>query len=477
MRTTRFFVRGVSVIGLVAVLSSYGLAASSTMANEPVLKRASRVMHARVKNPQGDNLGTVHDIVLTPDLNSVSYVALSTGGVLGLGANLHAIPWSALSTGLNGTYVVSMSKQQLKQSPGFRAAYWPSSPERGWEMQGSEPSYPAQTKEESRRVQERRFSRIKGTRVKDAEGRDVGSVRDMIIAMDDGRIDYTVVSTGGFLGVGTKYAAVPQSAITLEPPRHLARLDVDESVVVANSFPPTRFPDLTNSAYAQRLNVAFAPMAGTTALGYVPATPAAPSPTAPAQRPATRPTTPTPPAPGTTAPVTPPATMAEPTPDELMGTFNPSSIRTIEGTVVDEGKFKAGGAGPDMLWLRVRTDNGQITTVNVGPRNYISSQDFYVVKGDRIRLTGSEVATTAGKRVFLPTEITYENHVLRLRSANGNPLWEGQTTSPTGQPSSTTGQTSAPAPSTPDTMSTRGTTTPGTAREPNEPNEPESGLP
>jgi sporulation protein YlmC with PRC-barrel domain len=460
MYTKTLLTRGVLFASLVVLLLGYGLTgnqrgckaadefnAATTAppsgmmtAEGPTLKRASCVMHARVKSPQGETLGRIHDIVLTPDLNQVSYVALSTGGILGLGATLHAIPWSAVSTGLNDTYVVPISKQQLKQSRGFRAAYWPSSPDRGWLIQGGEPTYRGQTMAESRSVQERRFTRVRGTPVKDAEGRDVGSIRDMIIAMDNGRIDYTVVSTGGLFGLGAKYAAVPQTSIALEPQRHLARLDVDRSVVVANSFPPNRFPDLANPAYAQRLSLAFAPPAGAPALGYVPPTPAAP-----AQRAAT-----------------PPAALTEPTEAELTGTFNPASVRTIEGTVIDEGKFRSAGTGPDMLWLRLRTDSGQIVPVNVGSRSYVAAQDFYVVRGDRIRLTGSEVPATApDKHVFLPTEITYNHQVLRLRSPSGAPLWQRQT------------EGTAPAPSTePAIPSTPAPGTTGTSREPNEPNMP-----
>jgi sporulation protein YlmC with PRC-barrel domain len=54
-------------------------------------------MDARVVSPQGENLGKVHDVVLTPDLNRISYVVVSTGGFLGMGNKLHAIPWSILS--------------------------------------------------------------------------------------------------------------------------------------------------------------------------------------------------------------------------------------------------------------------------------------------------------------------------------------------------------------------------------------------
>ena len=467
MHTTTLLTRGVLLASLVVLLLGYGPTAdqrtskaaneyssaetasppsAAMIAEDSTLKRASRVKDAKVKSPQGETLGTIHDLVLTPDLNHVSYIVLSTGGIFGLGANLHAIPWSAVSPGLNDTFIVPVSKQQLKQSRGFRAAYWPNSAERGWLIQGTEPAYRGQTMEESRMVQERRFTRIRGTEVRDVEGRDAGSIKDMIIAMEDGRIQYTIVSTGGLFGLGAKYAAVPQASITLQPERNLARIDVDRTVLEANSFSPNQFPDLSNPAYAQRLDVAYAPVTGSTALGYVPA--------APAQRPATRPA-PTPPPAGEPARAAPPALgLAEPVEAELTGTFNPASIKTIEGTVVDTGKFKVAGTGPDLLWLRVRTDDGQIVTVNLGPRGYVAAQDFYIVRGDRLHLTGSDVTTTvAGKHVFLPTEITYNSQVLRLRSATGTPLWEGQGARATTPTTPTPGTETTPE-TTPDTTST-----------------------
>jgi transposase-like protein len=159
------------------------------------------------------------------------------------------------------------------------------------------------------------------------------------------------------------------------------------------------------------------------------------------------------------------ATPPEPTPEELTGKFNPSAITSMDGTVTDVGKFRATATGQDMLWLRVRTTDGRMVLVNLGPRNYVSGQDFYIVRGDRIHLTGSEAATAAaGRRVlFLPTEITYNSHTLRLRSATGTPLWEGQTG--TMGPS-----TSSEMQSKTRTSESEATGRPGT--EPNEPNKP-----
>jgi sporulation protein YlmC with PRC-barrel domain len=465
--------RSVSAVGLMAVLLSYGLAvppgaaasgpvysdataaapqASSRMATEePILKRASRVMHARVKSPDGKTLGHIHDLVLAPDLNSISYAAVSTGGLLGLGSTLHAVPWSALSLGVNDTYAIPISEQQFKQSRGFSPAYWPSSAESFGLVQSMASG--GQTTETKADVQSRRFTRIKGSTVKASDGKNTGKVDDLVVGMDTGRIQFTIVSYGGIAGLGSRLAAVPESSVTLEPARRVARVDAAPAVIRANSFTAKQWPDMASPSYAQQLDRAFSARPPETALGYVPA-----------EGPAAK-----------TAPRTPTrsATLAEPTPADLTGTFNVSSITAVDGTVVSDGKFKVTAAGPDVLWLRIRTEDGRTLLVNLGPRNYISSQDFYVVRGDRIHLSGSEVAaTTAGRRVLLPTEVTYDSHVLRLRSPTGAPLWEGTTTTTEGQPATTPSPASKPP-----SQSRSGTSatpplgyTPGA--EPNEPNQP-----
>jgi sporulation protein YlmC with PRC-barrel domain len=473
MGTTRRGTKEVLAVGLIVLLSGYGWAVgqeSSTFsdsdaatlhepatmtAGEATLVRASRVMHAQVKSKDGMALGRVDDLVLTPDLNGISYVALSSGGLVGLGSTLHAVPWSAMSAGLNGRYVVSVTKEQLRQMPGFRAGYWPSDADTCWTITGAGTIPPAQNKEEAKAVRDRRFSYIKGFLVRDAKGTYLGTIRDMVIARDDGRVAYTIVSHGGLFGIGQRYSAVPESAIQIEPDRRMARLDVAPSVLQANSFSPSRWPSLSDPAYAGQLAQAFGVPTSEMALGYVAP---APSPTAP--------TTP-PPATGTTPSTTTPSPMmAEPSAQDLAGTFNPASISTMEGTVVAQGKFTPHTGGPEMLWLLVRADDGRTILADLGPRSYISAQNFYVVRGDRIRMTGSEVTTASGKHLFLPTDVTYGSQALRLRSASGAPLWKEAAAEAAATPGPTTSQT---PPSPPSTTGEATSSTSGAAHEPSRP--------
>ena len=88
---------------------------------QQVLKRASHVMHAKVKSPDGKTLGQIDDLVLTPDLHSISYVAVSSGDMLGMGGTLHAVPWESLSQGVNDSLLDSGHRGAAQAKQGLQS--------------------------------------------------------------------------------------------------------------------------------------------------------------------------------------------------------------------------------------------------------------------------------------------------------------------------------------------------------------------
>lgn len=448
MSTVRQSSRAILVLSLIGALSGYAWAGGqsdtprshdelstnqsqvssrhdlSTEGSDVTLQRASKLIGSPVKSSDGEDLGTIYDIVLTPDLDSVSYIALSRGGAFGLGRSLYAVPWSALKTGIGNNYHLPITVSHLEATEGFKEAYWPSSPTRGWmtaaaTAEGTQPIYRGTTREESREVQNRRVSKIIGTNVTYTDGSKGGSVRDMVIDRDSGEVVYTIVSHGGIFGLGVNFAAVPPTAIDLQMERGVALIRADRNAIAASSFPPGQWPDLSSPTFEQRVAVLYGTQPSGTVFGFVP--PEADVKTEPKAKMQG-------------------STKECPSAKEYEGTalgyqppkegfdvpatmnFDPAKVRTIEGTVIDIGKSRAGPAGADMLALRLRAADGKIILVNLGPRDYISKQNFYVVNGDRITVTGSEV--TAGERpVFLATEIRSDDQLLRLRNPSGHPLW------------------------------------------------------
>lgn len=414
MYTTKSLMRGIVTISLVAVLSGYAIAAEPTMGDQPMaeqqteqrtfsptanlsIRKATELIGEPVKNTQGQTLGTIYDLVLTPDLDRISYVALSRGGLFGIGRILHAIPWSAMRLGAGGSYILPISEEELTQWRGFSPSAWPTEAHRGW-VSGEVPADETpQTAAESQSAQDRRYSRIRGITVETPEGLDAGNIDNLVVAMDDGRILYTIVSFGSFLGLGEQYAAVPHQAIDLESGRRVAKVNVGRDVLRENAFAAGQFPDLGNPSYARSINQAYGVETGDTVLGFVPAE----------EPEAARPETDKKPGAFRIDPLAP---------------FDPAAIKTVEGVVTMVGKYARTEATPDILILQIREDNGNLHLVHAGPLNYVSKQDFYAVNGDRVSVTG--VPIRGESPFFLAARISRDGQVLTLRDREGKPLWE-----------------------------------------------------
>lgn len=96
------------------------------MTIQPKFLSASTLTGDSVVNPQGETLGDLKDIMLDISTGQISYAVLSYGGVFGLGDKLFAVPWSALRIdGENKNVVLNVSKDRLKDAPGFDKDHWP----------------------------------------------------------------------------------------------------------------------------------------------------------------------------------------------------------------------------------------------------------------------------------------------------------------------------------------------------------------
>lgn len=92
------------------------------------VSRASKIIGTNVKNPNGDNLGDIKELVLDPESGQVVYAVVSFGGVMGVGDKLFALPWKSLHwTRDKEYYVLDVDKTALKKAPGFDKKNWPDS--------------------------------------------------------------------------------------------------------------------------------------------------------------------------------------------------------------------------------------------------------------------------------------------------------------------------------------------------------------
>ena len=66
----------------------------------------------------------------------------------------------------------------------------------------------------------------------------------------------------------------------------------------------------------------------------------------------------------------------------------------------------------------------EIVEVHLGPCQYVEDLKPIFKVGDRITVTGAEASWKSGsRRVITAREVRLDKHVLRLRDAQGKPLW------------------------------------------------------
>ena len=85
---------------------------------------------------------------------------------------------------------------------------------------------------------------IIGSKVLNPAGDPLGTIKELMVDLEDGQIAYAVLSFGGFLGLGDKLFAIPLEVLTFANGDHTVILDVDKEVLKnAPGFGKDHWPD------------------------------------------------------------------------------------------------------------------------------------------------------------------------------------------------------------------------------------------
>jgi sporulation protein YlmC with PRC-barrel domain len=99
----------------------------------PDVMAASTIDGNTVLSSDGDDVGSIKEIMLDVRRGRVAYAVLSSGGFLGIGDKLLAIPWSALTLDTDHkVFRLAATSEQVRNSPGFDKNAWPSMVDKQW---------------------------------------------------------------------------------------------------------------------------------------------------------------------------------------------------------------------------------------------------------------------------------------------------------------------------------------------------------
>jgi sporulation protein YlmC with PRC-barrel domain len=101
-------------------------------------------------------------------------------------------------------------------------------------------------------------SSLIGDAVVNSAGEDLGSLKEIMIDVDEGKIAYGVLQSGDFLGMGGKLFAVPFEAFRIDERNKRLLLDVDaETIQNAQGFDNDRWPDTSDPEFINRTHQHF----------------------------------------------------------------------------------------------------------------------------------------------------------------------------------------------------------------------------
>ena len=81
--------------------------------------RTSKVVGSTVVNEANETVGTIDDLIVTPN-EKVPFAVLSVGGFLGMGTKYVVVPYSALQVSDKRMVLPGATKESLKSLPEFK---------------------------------------------------------------------------------------------------------------------------------------------------------------------------------------------------------------------------------------------------------------------------------------------------------------------------------------------------------------------
>ena len=96
-------------------------------ANKPVrILTASSIVGDKIRNPSGEHLGKIYDIMLNIESGCIEYVIIAFGGFMGMQEKYFAIPFDALTIDTQEhEFIFDQTRKSFEDHPGFNKDHWP----------------------------------------------------------------------------------------------------------------------------------------------------------------------------------------------------------------------------------------------------------------------------------------------------------------------------------------------------------------
>lgn len=89
--------------------------------------RVTKVVGESLQDAHDKKIGELEDVVIDDESGRVAYAVFSTGGLLGVGERMVALPWSSLKPGATDgkSHILDASPERIDKAPSFDKKSWP----------------------------------------------------------------------------------------------------------------------------------------------------------------------------------------------------------------------------------------------------------------------------------------------------------------------------------------------------------------
>jgi sporulation protein YlmC with PRC-barrel domain len=98
-------------------------------------------------------------------------------------------------------------------------------------------------------------SSIIGDKVENPKGENLGKIDNLMVNINDGRIEYAVIEFGSFLGIGGKLFAIPFTELQIDPVKEVFVLNRDKDYLKEMpGFDQSHWPETNEHTYFNEVN-------------------------------------------------------------------------------------------------------------------------------------------------------------------------------------------------------------------------------
>ncbi|HVZ93690.1 MAG TPA: PRC-barrel domain-containing protein [Phycisphaerales bacterium] len=384
------------------------------------LMQSEKLIGANIYGTNHEKVGDVRDLLISRPSGRVAYALVGSGGVLGIGEKVIAVPYSALSfTASDKSFMIPMSKDQFKAAPNLEHKEWRTLSESGpsdatyryfnaqrWNDNDPEGARPYPSKLSMSDWPLLRQSDIQGKKLIDDANKEIAKVDDLAIDPYSGRVAFLVVTFGSTLGFGGERAAVPWNMFDVTSDGRIYGAKLDKASIEAA-------PRITNKDWSELRDVGFTKRVYSHYGVDAPWINRAPEMTTDKTGM---------PGSGTNSM----NNWKSGTSDEISAynrLYAGGRERKIVGTVTRTDYVSPASGVPEVTVWTIRTTDGTTYQVHAAPKAYMDQQKWMLKEGDRVTINGRWVEVD-GKSYLMATDFARGNDEPNmLRRSNGDPVW------------------------------------------------------